>query len=104
MVVGPGRVRVGCWAWGTVWRTGWNWVNEGKVNPGKGGVGQGMGFCTHLGLVNGHVDAIEACVRSRKHFHIFVAVDSEATDVAIIALQEPESLHGHPGSASHKLQ
>lgn len=57
-----------------------------------------------FGLVNGHVNAIETRVGTREHFHILVAVDSEAADVAIVALQKAEALHGHTRGACHELQ
>lgn len=42
----------------------------------------------HLAFIDGHVDAVKACVRSWKHFDVFVAVDGELSDVSIIALKK----------------
>jgi hypothetical protein len=40
----------------------------------------------HLALVDGHVDAVEARVRPRKHLHVLVAVNCELSNIAIITL------------------
>ena len=43
---------------------------------------------SYLAFVYGHVDAIKACVRPWKDFDILVTVNSELSDVPVIALKK----------------
>ena len=57
-----------------------------------------------LVLVDGHVDAVETCVRAGEHLDVLVAVDGEFPDVAVVPLQKRKPLHGHAGRARDELQ
>lgn len=43
---------------------------------------------SYLALINGHVNAIKACVRPWKNFDILVPVNSKLSDIPVVALKE----------------
>ena len=42
----------------------------------------------YLALINRHINAVETCVCSREHFHVFITVNSELTNITVITLEE----------------
>jgi hypothetical protein len=40
----------------------------------------------YLALVDGHIDAVETCVRPGEHLHVLVPVDCELSNIAIVTL------------------
>ena len=42
----------------------------------------------YLALINRHINAVETCVCSREHFHVFITVNSELTNITVITLEK----------------